>query len=58
MYTATPETNINHTKLPTCMISSTEEGVTRRVKAFENKMGRNNFRMKVNMTVFQILIET
>ena len=37
MHTPTPVPKNYHTKIPTCVICSTEEGVMRRMKSFENK---------------------
>ena len=41
MHTTTPVPNYYHTKIPTCMILSMEEGIMIRVKAYENKKGRH-----------------
>ena len=37
MHTITPVPNNYCTKIPTCIVFSVEEGVMRRVKAFENE---------------------
>ena len=51
MHTPTPEPKNYHTKIPTCIICSTEEGLMRREKAFENKKGRHYSSRKSHLTV-------
>ena len=46
MYTLAPVPKNYHSKIPTCIICSMEEGVVRRVKSFENKKEGINLGVK------------
>ena len=51
MHTPTLVPKNYHTKLPICIICSVEEGIMRRVEAFENKRGRHYSRRKEHLEV-------
>ena len=52
MYTTTLVPKNYHTKIPACMVLYMEEGVVKRVKEYENKIGSYYFRKKAHMAVF------
>ena len=52
MNTPTPVPKDYHTKIPTCITFSMEEGVVKRVKVFENKKVRHYSRRNAHLEVF------
>ena len=50
-HNTTPVPMSYHSKAPTCMVLSMEEGILKRMKVFENKIGRRDSKRKAHLGV-------